>query len=60
LARWTTSTYSNLRIGSSIFELIEGTEEKWGLTDDYVKSIIDKYLSSGWLIDTSEIGEPEP
>ena len=57
-ARWTTSTYSNLRIGSSIFELVGGTGENWELTEDYVKSIIESYLSSGLLIDTSEIGEP--
>lgn len=59
-ARWTTSTYSNLRIGSSIFEQLGGTGENWELTEDYVKAIIEAYLSSGLLIDTSEIGEPEP
>ena len=48
--RWTSNTYSSLKVGPSIFGYKAGETEEWDLTNDFVKTVIDDYLSAGGIL----------
>ena len=49
--RWYSNSYNKLNVGHSFFEY-NGEEdvEEWGLTEDLIKSVIDKYFEEGMVV----------
>jgi hypothetical protein len=49
--RWYSNSYNKLNVGHSLFEYKgEELEEEWGLTENFVKEIIEDYFESGLTV----------